>query len=359
MHSLCKPLSDSLLSRNESLSLGAARCIIGLVELDDWRFCSSQTVNEVCQRVAAGLEGDAHMGLVMALAKRNGLVVEGYARLLVRAGVRVLNAGVSEGDCRKRLSAIRMVNCLMMSLDYKCIVSELTFVIEEFQKFQQGEIVDVNEAVSEGIHMAKRILWSNADVSFKDGLLSGQVNNPGCVIKTLEAREDYEDEFSGFLLRSSINGGSRSRTPSPQKTRSSYVNADSSNRFTSPRKLSQPLHVSDDGSSRNQNSRFRSSSSSKFNRRSNSNYDQNGFNECFTNKDELFNGTSETVSSTDDILTNGSYHVEECQENVPETKVKSRMSAVKVYSWLFVLLVAVVLYMWVQGIDEGYKLVPT
>ncbi|KAJ0502987.1 putative armadillo-like helical protein [Helianthus annuus] len=219
MHSLCKPLSDSLLARQESLSSGAALCLKGLVELDDWRFSSGQMVNEVCQRVAAGLEnlvqGDSHMGLVTALAKRNGLVVEGYARLLVRAGVRILNTGVTEEDSWKRLSAIRMVNGLITSLDYKSIMSELTFVIEEVQKFQNDQIADVKEAACEAIQTAKRILWSNVNVSLKDGLFSGHMSTPSSAVET-EAQEDHDDGFSGFVHRSPINGDPRSPTHSPQ-----------------------------------------------------------------------------------------------------------------------------------------------
>ncbi|CAB4316189.1 unnamed protein product [Prunus armeniaca] len=65
------------------------------------------------------------MGLVMALAKRNATIVEPYARLLIQAGLRILNAGVVEGNSQKRLSAIQMVNFLMRCLDPWSILSEL------------------------------------------------------------------------------------------------------------------------------------------------------------------------------------------------------------------------------------------
>ncbi|KAJ0816483.1 putative armadillo-like helical protein [Helianthus annuus] len=358
MHSLCKPLSDSLLARQESLSSGAALCLKGLVELDDWRFCSGQMVNEVCQRVAAGLEnlvqGDSHMGLVTALAKRNGLVVEGYARLLVRAGVRILNTGVTEEDSWKRLSAIRMVNGLITSLDYKSVMSELTFVIEEVQKFQNDQIADVKEAACEAIQTAKRILWSNVNVSLKDGLFSGHMSTPSSAVET-EAQEDHDDGFTGFVYRSPINGDPRSPTHSPQRSRS-YVNADNINRFTSPRKPSKSRHVSDDGCPKTQSRRFRSPPSSKLNRRSNANYDQNIFNDSFTYKGVQFNATSAVVSSTEDILTNTSDNLQQCQKPVPESHVKSRILS----TGLFVLFVAVVCYLWLRDINnEGYNLVPT
>ncbi|KAI3743305.1 hypothetical protein L1987_61012 [Smallanthus sonchifolius] len=363
VHSICKPLSGSLLARQESLSSGAAFCLKALVELDDWRFCSSQTVNEVCQRVVAGLESlmqvDSHMGLVMVLAKRNGLVVEGYARLLVRAGVRILNMGVTEENYQKRLSAIRMVNCLLRSLDYKSIMTELTFVIEEFQKFQHDQMADVKEAAFEAIRTAKRMLWSNVDVSLKDGLFSGQMSSPRSAIERSEAREDHEDGFTGFLHRSPINGDPRSATPSPQRSRS-YVNVDNTNHFTTPRKLVKSPHVPDIDCSKSQSRRFRSPSPCKFNRRPDSNYDQNGFNEGFSIEDEQFDGTSELVSSTEAIPSNGSNSLQQYKELIPETQVKSQiLSAVSIYYGLFVLLVAVVCYLWICDVDEGYNLVPT
>ncbi|KAI7731720.1 hypothetical protein M8C21_025253 [Ambrosia artemisiifolia] len=366
MHSLCRPLSDSLLASQESLSSGSALCLKGLVELDDWRFASSQMVNEVCQRVAAALEkpmhNDSHMGLVMALAKRNGLVVEGYARLLVRVGVQILNMGVTDEDCEKQLSAIRMVNCLMRSLDYKSIMSELTFVIEEFQKFQHDQVADVKEAAFEAIQTAKRILWSNVNVSLKDGLYSGQMSTPSSGIENSETLEDHDDGFTGFLHRSAINGDSRSRTPSPQRSRPrsrSHAKSGSIKHFTSPRKQGKSLHVPDDGCSINQSRRFKSPPSSKFTRISNSKYDQNSSNRSVTNKGEQFNGTLEMVSSTEDILTNGNNNLQQCQKPVPEIQVKSRiLSAVSICSALFILFVAVICYMCIRDVDAG-NLVPT
>ncbi|KAL8259827.1 hypothetical protein R6Q59_027780 [Mikania micrantha] len=323
MHSLCKPLSDSLLARQENVSYGAALCLHALVESDNWQFCSSQMVNEVCQRVTVGLEkpvqGDSHMGLVMALVKRNGLVVEGYSRLLVRAGVKIL----SMDDCQKRLLAIQMVKSLIRDLDFKSIVSELTFVIEEFQKLQNDQMTDVKEAAFEAVQTAKRMLWSNVDVSLKEGLFLGQICSPASAIESPETRDDHEDEFTGFLHTSPINDDLRSATASP------------------------PVNLE----------RFRSSSSSKCSCRPDSNYDQNGFCESFTNEDERLNDTSKVASV---IPTNGNNDLQQCQELVHETKVKSQtLSAVSIYNGLFVLLVSVVWYLWIRDVDDGYDLVPT
>ncbi|KAK9290885.1 hypothetical protein L1049_009064 [Liquidambar formosana] len=162
IHSLCKPLLDSLLGSQESLSSGAALCLKALVDSDNWRFASDEMVNEVCLRVAGALEEkhtqtNSHMGLVMALAKHNALIVEAYARLLIQSGIRILNAGVVEGNSQKRLSAIQMVNFLMKCLDPRSIFSELGFIIEEMEKCQSDQMLYVKGAAFEALQTAKRL----------------------------------------------------------------------------------------------------------------------------------------------------------------------------------------------------------
>lgn len=161
IHSLCKPLSDSLLASQESLSSGSALCLKALVESDNWRFASTEMVNEVCQRVAGALEKpmlvNSHMGLVMALAKHNSLIVEAYARLLIQSGLRILNAGLAEGSSQKRLSAIQMVNFLMKCLEPKSIFSELGLVLEEMEKCQSDQMAYVKGAAFEALQTARRI----------------------------------------------------------------------------------------------------------------------------------------------------------------------------------------------------------
>ncbi|GJT95323.1 protein SINE1 isoform X1 [Tanacetum coccineum] len=431
IHSLCKPLSDSLLASQENISCGAALCLKALVESDNWRFSSSEMVNEVVQRVAAALDKpmqvNSHMGLVMALAKHNGLVVEDYARLLIRLGVGVFNLGVSEGNSQKRLSAIQMVNFLMRSLDYKCIMSELTFVIQEFEKCQNDPMAYVKGAAFEAIQTAKRILnerkkdqsprsemyspfsisfvsresdsdksvngklWSNVDASLKDGLYLGEMSStPRSVIENSETQGDYESGFSGFCNSRSLTNGdsrsltngnsrsltncdsrsptngfsrsSRSATPSPQRSRS-YVSVENMDLFTTPRKLVKSLQVLNDDSSENQSRRLRIPSSSEFNWSVTSNNEQNSpysdFNECFTNEDEQFYGSSESVSSNEDINVNKN-NMQPSQELVPETKVKPQISiSVSIALGIFVVLIAAVCFLWIQDLDEGCNLVPT
>ncbi|GKB19030.1 protein SINE1 isoform X2, partial [Tanacetum coccineum] len=270
IYSLCKPLSDSLLSSQENLSSGAALCLKALVDSDNWRFASSELVNEVCQRVTVALEKpmqtNSHMGLVMSLAEHNSSIVEAYARLLIWSGIKILNIGASEGNSQKRLVAIQMVNFLMKCLDYKCILSELDFVIEEMKKCEDDQMAFVKGAAFEATQTAKRILmekgskvvqrsgqrsdspisqtmgsfsgcstvinspisdsilsgvnsnrsvsrkqWrfeNGLDISLKDGIFSSGMCTPKSVIENCEHngfsedQGDYADEFSGFVQES-------------------------------------------------------------------------------------------------------------------------------------------------------------
>ncbi|PON78170.1 Coatomer beta subunit [Parasponia andersonii] len=169
IHSLCNPLLDSLLGSRESLTSGAALCLRALVENDNWRFASYEMVNKVCQNVAGALEENsaqtnALMGLVMALAKRNTIAVEPYARLLIQAGVRILNAGIEQGNSQKRLSAIQMINFLMKCLDPWSICSELQLIIQEMERCQSDQMAYVKGAALEALQTARRIaVESNFD----------------------------------------------------------------------------------------------------------------------------------------------------------------------------------------------------
>ncbi|PON86862.1 Coatomer beta subunit [Trema orientale] len=192
IHSLCNPLSDSLLGSRESLTSGAALCLKALVDSDNWRFASDEMVNKVCQIVAGALEEkstqtNAHMGLVMALAKRNATVVEPYARLLIQAGLQILNAGVAEGNSQKRLSAIQMVNFLMRWLDPWSICSELELIIEEMEKCQSDQMAYVRGAAFEALQTARRLAADKGSKFEK---------SPGSVTGSNFSRRDQNSRFN-------------------------------------------------------------------------------------------------------------------------------------------------------------------
>ncbi|KAJ4791130.1 ARM repeat superfamily protein [Rhynchospora pubera] len=159
--SLCKPLCDSLMGPQESTASGSALCLKALVESNNWRFASGELVNEVCLKVAGALhekstQSNAHMGLVMALVKHNGLIAEAYARSLVRSGLRILEDG-SDMSSQKRLSAIQMINFLMKFVDPRSIQSELEKIIEIMEQCQNDRMPFVRGAAFEASQTAKGI----------------------------------------------------------------------------------------------------------------------------------------------------------------------------------------------------------
>ncbi|KAK4777455.1 hypothetical protein SAY87_017642 [Trapa incisa] len=173
IHSICNPLCEFLLASQENLSTGAALCLKALVGSDNWQFASDSLVNKVSMNVAVALEMEshqtnAHMGLVMALAKKNSLILEAYARLLLGSGLAILNAGAKEGGSQKRLSAIQMVNFLMKSLDPQSIYSELDLIIEEMLKYEFDEMAFVKGAADEALQTARRILSQKERKSVMD-----------------------------------------------------------------------------------------------------------------------------------------------------------------------------------------------
>ncbi|KAJ4978737.1 hypothetical protein NE237_009517 [Protea cynaroides] len=163
VHSLCNPLSDSLLGSQEGLASGAALCLKALVDADNWRFASDEIVNDVCLRVAGALEEKAtqtisHMGLAMALAKHNSSIIEAYARSLIRSGLQIMNVGVADGNSQKRLSAIQMVNFLMKCVDPRSIYTELGTVIDEMDKCHSDQMAFVRGAAMEALQTARTIV---------------------------------------------------------------------------------------------------------------------------------------------------------------------------------------------------------
>ncbi|GAB4851458.1 hypothetical protein Ancab_030860 [Ancistrocladus abbreviatus] len=162
IHSLCQPLSDSLLGTQDSLSSGAALCLTALVDCPNWRFASDEMVNEVCLKLAGALEDrptqtSSHMGLVMSLAKHNGIIIEPYARLLIQSGLRILNSGNTERSSQRRLMAIHMIHFLMECLDIRSISSELSSIIKEMEKCLSDQIRYVGGAASEALETAMRL----------------------------------------------------------------------------------------------------------------------------------------------------------------------------------------------------------
>ncbi|KAK4769574.1 hypothetical protein SAY86_027724 [Trapa natans] len=161
--SLCDPLCQSLLGPGESLSAGAALCLRALVDSDNWQFASDAMVNNVSLNISVALEEKSnqtnpHMRLAMALSEKNSLTVEAYARLLIGSGLRILNDGAKECNSQKRLSAIQMVNFLMMSLDPRSIYSQIDLIVEEMEKYQSDQMAFIKKAAFEALQTARSVI---------------------------------------------------------------------------------------------------------------------------------------------------------------------------------------------------------
>jgi hypothetical protein len=160
------------------------------------------------------------------------------------------------------------------------------------------------------------------------------------------------------------------------------MNVDNVKIFRTPRKLICSLQDPNDRNSDfsvKQARRFsRSLSSSNIEWSPTAKYDQNGVSHDMMNCNGKENGSiyanggeyqggPESVSSTDDVLTDADLHVS--QEAVPEDKTetqrpglqKARQKATSkfVCGLLFVLLAVFTPLLWMNDQDEGYYLVPT
>ncbi|EOA30266.1 hypothetical protein CARUB_v10013387mg [Capsella rubella] len=196
VHSLCKPLSDSLIDsqHKQHLALGSALCLKSLVDCDNWRSASGEVVNNVCQSLAVALEAtsseaNSHMALVMALAKHNPFTVEAYARLLVKSGLRILDLGVVEEDSQKRLLAIQMLNFLMKNLNPKSIYSEFELIYQEMEKHQKDEIHYVKMAAHETMRQVERLI-READPKFDAENCKSRISLGGSIKSTPSLRAD-------------------------------------------------------------------------------------------------------------------------------------------------------------------------
>ncbi|KAK4282136.1 hypothetical protein QN277_013548 [Acacia crassicarpa] len=412
--SLCKPLSDSLSSSQECLTSGAALCLNALVDSDNWRFVSDEIVSRICQNVAVALDGkptqtNSHMGLIMALAKRNALIVEDYARLLIQSGLIILNAANEEGNSQRSLSAIQMLNSFIKFLDSRSVFSELELIIEAMGKCQSDRMACVRAAAFEVLLAAEEIAFDknsryvNSHDSIARSNLSGgegeevsgdEDHSPASISPEQHIMgyfPGYESTVESPILMNqasqnlnyehrSLNpkhGVTRSNTKSP--LRSWAPAAPDSIIFATPTKhvhsLQNPSDVNSSCSER-QSRRLRNLSSGNMDWSSTSRYDHNYFPqnlryECDYNKrlyaDVQFQGGPESVSSTEDLpagadmqappemvppKSNDAWTVVRIEKALHKTKLKL------VFGLSLVLLAMATPLLWINIQDDRY-LVPT
>lgn len=163
--SLCKPLSDVLMgSSPESAASGSALCLKALVDCENWSFATNELVNDVCLKVAGALEGSEtqtnfHMALAISLASRNGLILEAYARSIVRSGIRILESSSLEVNLHKRLTSIQMIVSIMKCIDSRSFSSEVENILDVMEIFSLDPMECVRKAAFEASRRAKRICF--------------------------------------------------------------------------------------------------------------------------------------------------------------------------------------------------------
>ncbi|XP_031475167.2 protein SINE1-like [Nymphaea colorata] len=160
--SLARPLSEVLMGRSECLASGAALCLKALVESDNWKFASDQTVNMVCLKLSGALEEKvtqthSHMGLVVSLAKSSPLILEGYARSLIRSAIDICGPGETEISAQKRLNAIQLINSILKHVDPSSICSEMEQILVFLEKCRSDQLMFVRSAATDALLNARTI----------------------------------------------------------------------------------------------------------------------------------------------------------------------------------------------------------
>ncbi|KAF3447606.1 hypothetical protein FNV43_RR12793 [Rhamnella rubrinervis] len=199
--SLCDPLCDSLSgfsspkvpSNIDCLGSGAALCLRAVVDSDHWRIASDNMVTMVCIYVDAALrrcpnQTNAYMSLITALVKRNAIVVQNYVWDFTVVGLRILNDGVAEENCEKRLWAIWMIYFLMKYVYPWRYDSQLQLIIEEMELRYFDGMDYVREAAFEACNILRKTprmlvrspsLNASLDVDGDDELVSSTNDLPG------------------------------------------------------------------------------------------------------------------------------------------------------------------------------------
>ncbi|CAN6464955.1 unnamed protein product [Victoria cruziana] len=159
---LARPLSEVLMGRPECLASGSALCLKALVESDNWRFASDQTVNMVCLNLSGALEEKitqthSHMGLVVSLAKCSPLILEGYARSLIRSAIDICGPGEAEISAQKRLNAIQLINSILKHVDPSSVCSEMEQILIFLEKCRSDQLMFVRTAATEALLNARTI----------------------------------------------------------------------------------------------------------------------------------------------------------------------------------------------------------
>ncbi|KAF3340121.1 hypothetical protein FCM35_KLT15892 [Carex littledalei] len=158
--SLGRPLSDFLMSPQKNVASVCAFCIKALVESNNWKYSSSELVNQICLKVASALEEEvdrvgtgSHLGLAISLVKQNPYVIEPYARSLLTSGLFFL----TDGGPQMKVLSVEMIQSIIKCVNPRSISSEIRNVINVLENLADDSLPGVSGAVYEALETAKMV----------------------------------------------------------------------------------------------------------------------------------------------------------------------------------------------------------
>jgi len=114
------------------VAAGAAACIHALIETENWKYASEETVHTVCQRVTVALSEKStrtvfHLQLASALSSMNPDTLSLYGTALVRTAVEILKVAVDSWQHRK--AAAKLLQGVLIIVDKETLETEVDLAI--------------------------------------------------------------------------------------------------------------------------------------------------------------------------------------------------------------------------------------
>jgi len=116
----------------EPVAAGAAACIHALIETENWKYASEETVQAVCQRITVALSEKStrtvfHLQLASALSSMNPDTLGLYGATLVRTAEEILKTAVDSWQHRK--AAAKLLQGVLIILSREALETEVDLAI--------------------------------------------------------------------------------------------------------------------------------------------------------------------------------------------------------------------------------------
>lgn len=235
--SLCRPLSDFLMSPQKNVASVCAFCIKALVESNNWKYSSSELVNQICLKVVGALEEEvgragtgSHLGLAISLVKQNPYVIEPYARSLLTSGLFFL----TDGGPQMKVLSVEMIQSIIKCVNPRAISSEIRNVINVLENLADDSLPGVSGTVFEALETAKMVEARRRSVGLENSwspvaglVLSSKMGN-GCNYgsygeidsnwETMSAKDTHSFKSTGERVNGFGYAGSGAREHYPRET---------------------------------------------------------------------------------------------------------------------------------------------